>query len=262
MSTTSAIEWTDKTWNPVRGCSVISPGCVNCYAMKQAHRFSTKKGPAGYFGLTKQPAKVFVNSMSDLFHEDVPDDFILSVFAVMFMARRHTFQILTKRSERMRAYLTDLYTRPRLTDRLRAAGFTLDAWPLPNVWQGVSVENRDHLKRIDDLKDTPAAVHFVSFEPLLEDLGAVLLDGIEWAILGGESGPRARECSLESIRSLVRQCRDQNVAPFVKQLGARPTWGGKPLGYYEGYNLKHKKGGDMAEWPEDLRVREFPRVAA
>jgi len=132
-------------------------------------------------------------------------------------------------------------------------------WPTSNVWLGVSVENQDALARIDALKDTPAAVRFVSFEPLLEDLGAVLLDGIQWAILGGESGPRARRCEVRWIRSLSRQCREQGVACFVKQLGARPVFN-EQTEHAEWLftEIKSSKGGDMAEWPADLRVREFP----
>ena len=257
--------------------------------MKQAHRFS---GPGrAYEGLTKltkagpqwtgkirtvpealreprswrQPSRVFVNSMSDLFHEDVPVEFIAKVFAEMALTPRHTFQILTKRADRMRAVVSGLAHHHTARDG--------SGWPLPNVWLGVSVENQDQLKRIDSLKDTPAAVRFVSFEPLLEDLGAVLLDGIEWAIIGGESGSRARPCDLAWVRSLVRECHRQHIATFVKQLGARPfkdvnrvdvvehlEFGPEVTRYTEpsDLNLKDRKGGDMAEWPADLQVREFP----
>ena len=319
MSANSSIEWTDRTWNPVRGCSVISPGCVNCYAMKQAHRFSGE-GRA-YEGLTKltkagpqwtgkirtvesalldplswrKPQRVFVNNMSDLFHEDVPREFITQVFAVMQAQPYLTFQVLTKRPERMRELLSDRqfeYDCETAGDDMAGERGWCHAnqdrpWPLSNVWLGVSVENKDALERIHRLKDTPAAVRFVSFEPLLEHLGAVRLDGIHWGIIGGESGPRARRCAAAWIRSLVRECRRQGVAPFVKQMGANvidrndagfdgcgerswPEMDPDDIeddinGYREEYQgadvrvrLNDRKGGDMAEWPVDLQVREFP----
>lgn len=319
MSAITKIQWSDRTWNPTRGCSIVSPGCVNCYAMKQAHRFSGA-GKA-YEGLTKltdrsgpqwtgkvvtvesalleplswrTPAKVFVNSMSDLFHEDVPAAFIDRVFAVMALAPQHTFQILTKRPERMLTYMKSRaasaqYWRDAAPTgySLQWQGFSLVQFPLPNCWLGVSVENRDALQRIDQLKDTPAAVRFVSFEPLLEHLGAVLLDMIHWAIIGGESGPGARRCDAAWVRSLVHECRRQHVARFVKQMGAfvidrnDAGFDGSPEdawpqmdpddiehdidGFRDGYqgapvrvHLSDRKGGDPSEWPTDLRVRQFP----
>ena len=188
MSQKSSIEWTDATWNPVRGCTKISPGCAHCYAETFAERF---RGVAGHpyeqgFDLRlvheklDEPLRwassrmIFVNSMSDLFHEDVPDDFILDVVRVMELATWHTFQVLTKRSERVR----DL-----LEGKLRFAA------TLPHIWWGVSVENQRHgIPRIEYLRKAPAAVRFLSIEPLLEDLGTLDLEGISWVIVGGESG--------------------------------------------------------------------------
>src|SRR5437870_5925828 len=213
MSDHSKIEWTDATWNPLRGCTKISPGCKHCYAETFAERF---RGVPGHpyeqgFDLRIVPEKlaeplrwaapkmVFVNSMSDLFHQDVSDDYILAVVRAMRLANWHTYQVLTKRSERMR----DL-----LTTALR------DAADEPQIWWGVSVENRRHgLPRIDHLRSTPARVRFLSIEPLLEDLGEVDLDGIHWVIVGGESGHGARPMSPEWVRSLRDQCRAADI-PF------------------------------------------------
>lgn len=391
MSASTSIEWTatvepdgrvtpGQTWNPVRGCSIVSPGCVNCYAMKQAHRFSGA-GKA-YEGLTKltersgpqwtgkvvtvedalleplawrRPRRVFVNSMSDLFHESVPDEFIDRVFAVMALAKRHTFQILTKRAERMRDYLTK--RRPQVLEEFPATATTLwhvwsatselgmtddvpwhwsadglkriaGPWPLPNVWLGVSAEDQQRAdERIPLLLQTPAAVRFISAEPLLGriDLEAVPLPApgaavyglrgvaqpeterdtepddwkywtrrqarIDWVIVGGESGPGARPLWVPAVRRVVEQCRAARVAVFVKQLGAdvrdrndagflgeEPDHWPEVIdqedriehdldGTRDGYqgapvriHLKHCKGGDPSEWPEDLRVREFPAV--
>ena len=203
--------------------------------------------------------------MSDLFHEDVPDEFIDRVFRAMATAPRHVFQILTKRPERMRDYCswTDILRDdlPRdMADRIGAF------WPLPNVWLGVSIETQRHEDRWDALASTPAAVRFVSYEPALGPLSmsgwATLPD---WLIVGGESGPGARPCNVKWVRSIVRQCRDAAVACFVKQFGAKPV-GPHPL-YPDNPNyshnfplgLKSRKGGDPSEWPEDLRVREWPK---
>ena len=341
------IEWTrgddgslGKTWNPVRGCSMVSEGCRSCYAMKQAHRFSGPGQP--YEGLTeigpngprwngkvrlvpevldaplrwKKPCRVFVNSMSDLFHEDVPDGFILDVFRIMFNAPRHTFQILTKRPERMLdwcrrfADTTEDDYKPKLArgpEAVRAAyksgrahlfadmieGWgnipggaaypTYDwmegmiRWPawLGNVWLGISVEDRGTwLERSVLLKQTPAAVRFISYEPALESLGEIDLSGIHWVVGGGESGPGARPFNIQWARDVIRQCKAAGVACFTKQLGSQPyedvlrtdvtehaVYGPEVTRYTEPkeLNLKDRKGGDMAEWPEDLRVREFPR---
>jgi len=260
VSQNSAIEWTEATWNPVRGCVKVSPGCAHCYAETFAERFRGVKGHPYEQGFDlrlvpeklgeplrrKKPTTYFVNSMSDLFQDGVPDEYIDQVFAVMDLAGQHTFQILTKRAERMFDYCSARH------------GVDLVS-PLPNVWLGVSVENQQFLSRIDALKDTPAAVRFVSFEPLLEDLGAVLLDGIQWAIIGGESGAKARGFDLEWARDLVAQCQKQGVSVFMKQAGAQPYDSSLTAsGRSEVLHYHSKKGGDMAEWPADLRIREIP----
>jgi len=354
----SEISWTDASWNPVRGCSVVSPGCTNCYAMKQAHRFSgagqaydgltklTKGGPVwtGKVRLVPElldwplrwrgaqaaraegrPSRVFVNSMSDLFHDDVPDEFIAAVFGVMACSK-HVFQILTKRPERMMRWLrwmekeTDANA-PELAVQLAAnrLGVNLPLhpikgtlrcypWPLRNVWLGVSCEDQARAdSRVPLLLQTTAAVRFLSIEPLL---GPVNIEralcscpwpndamqtrhllgcqadtrrpddqrrwaGIDWVIVGGESGPGARGCEVAWIRSVVAQCKAADTKCFVKQLGARPVHGEgdgfphlagdvtRPRTTGDGFGryfveLRDKKGGDPAEWPEALRVREFP----
>jgi protein gp37 len=215
----SKIEWTDATWNPIRGCTKISPGCAHCYAETFAERF---RGVVGHpyeqgFDLTLIPAKlaeplrwpkpkmVFVNSMSDLFHEKVPDDYIEQVCRVMQRASWHTFQVLTKRSERMR----DL-----LNSRLGFAALE------PHIWFGVSVENKLHgLPRVEHLRSAPAGLRMLSVEPLLEDLGPLDLTGIGWVILGGESGPKARRLDPDWVRSVRNQCQAANVPFFFKQWG-------------------------------------------
>ncbi len=219
MSDQSSIEWTDATWNPVRGCTKVSPGCKHCYAETFAERF---RGVPGHpyergFDLRPVPEKlaeplrwtsprmIFVNSMSDLFHKDVRVEYIVAVAEVMRRASWHTFQVLTKRSDRMR----DLLKGP-----LRFAA------QLPNVWWGVSVENRRHgLPRIQHLSDSPAKVRFLSVEPLLEDLGELSLRGIHWVIVGGESGPGARPLDKKWVTSIRDQCHSENVAFFFKQWG-------------------------------------------
>lgn len=219
MSENSTIEWTESTWNPVRGCTKVSPGCANCYAETFAERFRGVKGSPYEQGFDlrlvpeklneplkwRKPRKVFVNSMSDLFHPGVPDSYVASVCGVMREAARHTFQVLTKRSERMR----DL-----LNGDLRWAG------DLPNVWWGVSVENRKHgVPRIDVLRQANARVRFLSVEPLLEDLGELNLDGIHWVIVGGESGPGARPMHRDWVVNIQRQCESSKTAFFFKQWG-------------------------------------------
>ncbi len=224
MSAQTLIEWTDHTWNPLRGCTRISPGCAHCYAERFAERF---RGVAGHpyeqgFDLRlvperladpfrwTRPSMVFVNSMSDLFHKDVPDDYVEAVARLMALADWHTYQVLTKRSERMR----DL-----LRTRLAFAS------ALPHIWWGVSVEDRRHgLPRIEHLRDTPAGLRMLSVEPLLEDLGPIDLSGIGWVILGGESGPGARPLRPEWAASIRDQCRDAGVPFFFKQ------WGGTRKG--------------------------------
>ncbi len=214
MALQSSIEWTDNTWNPVTGCNKVSQGCKHCYAERMAKRLQAM-GVERYrngFEVTlhpdlldlpkrwKQPRVVFVNSMSDLFHEKVPEDFIQAVFATMRECPQHTFQVLTKRSQR----LSDL-------------SGVLD-WP-ENVWAGVSVENADVIRRIDHLRNVPSAVRFLSCEPLLGPLDSLVLTGIHWVIVGGESGPGARMMKREWVLSILRQCEMAQVPFFFKQWG-------------------------------------------
>jgi protein gp37 len=215
----SKIEWTDATWNPVRGCTKISPGCKHCYAETFAERFRGVPGHPYEQGFDPRlvpeklneplkwptPRMVFVNSMSDLFHTYVPDEYIERVTEVMITANWHTYQVLTKRAERLRELLSD---------RLRFGG------QASNIWWGVSVENRKHgLPRIDHLRRAPARVRFLSIEPLLEDVGDLDLSGIHWVIVGGESGHGARPLKREWVISILRQCRKQGVQFFFKQWG-------------------------------------------
>jgi len=219
MSLNSHIEWTDATWNPVRGCTKISPGCKHCYAETFAERFRGVKGHPYEQGFDlrlvpekltepftwRSPKLVFVNSMSDLFQPGVPDDYVAAVGEVMVKANWHTYQVLTKRSER----LADI-----LNDRLRFAAAQ------KHIWWGVSVEDRKYgLPRIEHLREAPAAVRFLSVEPLLEDLGNIDLDGIDWVIVGGESGPGARPIRKEWVISIREQCQSARVPFFFKQWG-------------------------------------------
>lgn len=219
MSDHSTIEWTDATWNPVRGCTKISPGCARCYAETFAERFRGVPGHPYEQGFDlrlipeklaeplrwSRPKMVFVNSMSDLFHKDVSDDYIQSVVRVMRLANWHTYQILTKRSERLR----DL-----LLTKLREAAEE------PHIWWGVSVENCRHgMPRIEHLRQAPARVRFLSVEPLLEDLGVIDLQGISWVIVGGESGHGARAMDPAWVRNVRDRCRDASVPFFFKQWG-------------------------------------------
>jgi protein gp37 len=340
----TTIEWCDRVWNPVTGCTKVSPGCAHCYAEGIADRFwSTQYPPVETFPTSffpdgrrpraftdvmthatrldqplrwKKPARIFVNSMSDLFHDDVPDDFIDQAFAVMALAPQHTFQVLTKRAERMRAYIqsraekTSFHVRLHaiLTNARNEGSTPQHSWPLPNVWLGVSVENQLVAdERIPVLLHTPAAVRFISAEPLLGPVnltriehvgpgatGTCFLDvmkgqgcsiggvwpygRLDWVIVGGESGPQARPCDICWVRAIVIRCQAAHVPVFVKQLGsdprdaaaerddmcARETW---PEGWMPTIggrrvwrpDLSSRKGGDPSEWPEDLRVREFPQ---
>ncbi len=219
MSETSSIEWTDATWNPVRGCTKISPGCKHCYAETFAERWRGVPGHPYEQGFDlrivpsklreplkwSKPKKIFVNSMSDLFHPEVPDDYIVEVARVMMEASWHQFQVLTKRADRIHMLLKT---------KLRFATGT------NHIWWGVSVENRKHgLPRIDELRDTPASIKFLSIEPLLEDLGPVNLSGIDWVIVGGESGRGARPIEESWVKDLLRQCKQQKVRFFFKQWG-------------------------------------------
>jgi protein gp37 len=219
MSDGSAIEWTDATWNPVRGCTKVSPGCKHCYAETFAERWRGIEGHPYEQGFDlrivpekldeplrwRRPRRIFVNSMSDLFHDGIDETFIRRVFEVMHEADWHTYQVLTKRADRMRT----------LTRRL-----SRDRVEQPHIWLGVSVEDRRHgVPRIDVLRDVPAAVRFLSIEPLLEDLGTIDLAGIHWVIVGGESGPGARPMRAEWVQSVQQQCAEQSVPFFFKQWG-------------------------------------------
>ncbi|MBK6434122.1 phage Gp37/Gp68 family protein [Candidatus Amarolinea dominans] len=213
MCANTAIEWTESTWNPLTGCTKISPGCQHCYAERMARRLQAMGQPnyANGFRLTlhehalaaplgrKKPEMIFVNPMSDLFHKDVPEVFIQRVFGVMREAHWHTFQVLTKRSERL------LELDPTIN------------WP-DNVWMGVSVETQDYTFRIEHLRSTHAKTHFLSLEPLLGPL-TLDLSGIHWVIVGGESGPKARPVKEEWVQSIRRQCQSQRVPFFFKQWG-------------------------------------------
>lgn len=219
MSDGSSIEWTDATWNPVRGCTKVSAGCKHCYAETFAERWRGIPGHPYEQGFDlrlvpekldeptrwKRPRRIFVNSMSDLFQEGVDVSFVRAVFETMNTASWHTYQVLTKRAELMRSVTQEL-----------GKGLVHH----PHIWLGVSVENRKHgLPRIDLLRDVPAAVRFLSVEPLLEDLGPLDLAGIHWVIVGGESGPGARPMRAEWVQSIQRQCRAQRVPFFFKQWG-------------------------------------------
>ncbi|MBN2181985.1 MAG: phage Gp37/Gp68 family protein [Sedimentisphaerales bacterium] len=210
----SKIEWTESTWNPVTGCTKISSGCRNCYAERMALRLKAMGQPnyRNGFKVTchphtldiplkwKKPQMVFVNSMSDLFHKDVPDDFILDIFSTMQQARQHQYQILTKRAERLAQLSPEL------------------PWQ-KNIWMGVTVESADYKYRIDCLRYTSAHIKFISFEPLLSDIGELNLDEIDWVIAGGESGPGARPMRIEWVRNIREQCINRNVPFFFKQWG-------------------------------------------
>jgi len=237
MASLSSIEWTSSTWNPVTGCSKISPGCKNCYAERMAKRLQLMGQPNYQDGFEvrlhehmlelplkwKKPQVIFVNSMSDLFHKNVPLDFIMRVFDVMLRAGHHRFQVLTKRSGRLRQLSSGL------------------PWP-ENIWLGVSVENPDYTFRIDDLRETGAAIKFLSIEPLLAPIPDLDLKGIDWVIVGGESGPRARPMKESWVQDIRDQCEFAKVPFFFKQWGGTnkkkagreldgKTWDEMPQGY-------------------------------
>jgi protein gp37 len=265
MSLDSKIEWTDATWNPMRGCTKISPGCKYCYAEAFAERF---RGVPGHpyeqgFDLKLVPEKlaeplrwlspkmIFVNSMSDLFHEGVPDEYIEAVANVMVKANWHTYQVLTKRSPRM----TKL-----LNGKLR---FAAEA---PHVWWGVSVENKEYgLPRIRDLRETPAAVKFLSIEPLLENLGRLKLAGIHWVIVGGESGRGARPLKREWVTPIRDQCADARIPFFFKQWGGFPKKrAGRKLDgrTYDGFPRRQRNPvssvATALAWAREIRERYDP----
>jgi protein gp37 len=238
MSIQSTIEWTDATWNPVRGCTKVSPGCAHCYAEVFAERFRGVRGHAYEQGFDLRmvpekllepirwatPKMVFVNSMSDLFHSDIPDVYVQAVARVMCESPWHTYQVLTKRSERLNAMV---------------ASTLADAAPKPNIWWGVSVEDRKYgLPRIADLQTASVGVRFLSIEPLLEDLGEIDLSGIHWVIVGGESGVGARAMYPEWVLSLLHQCEEAHVPFFFKQWGGvRKGRAGRTLNnrFYNGF---------------------------
>lgn len=322
-NTRTTIEWTDATWSPVTGCTKVSAGCGNCTAEALAPRmFAGQRTPftdeeirsGDAYASTRRrrftdvrchddrldkplrwrkPRRVFVNSMSDLFHEDVPDEFLDRVFAVMALAKDHTFQVLTKRAERMRDYCRTL-GKHNSVDRVSLASQAFDSdgefvwhlsaggWHLPNVWLGVSVEDQPTAnERIPLLLDTPAAVRFVSAEPLLASVDLLRCSAIsrtdvgdygfvDWIIVGGESGPKARPCDVAWIRSIVEQCKAAGVPCFVKQIQTfrcptcRNCWTDMPEWPAEECDVcteraKRVTSGDPSEWPEDLRVREWPK---
>ena len=244
MATKSNIEWTEATWNPVTGCTKISPGCKHCYAERMSLRLQAmgQRNYANGFELTlhermlekplswKKPQLIFVNSMSDLFHDEVPVDFILKVFKVMRRASWHQFQVLTKRSQRLL----------ELNDQID--------WP-NNVWMGVSVENQDYTFRIDHLRETDTVTKFLSLEPLLGPLSGLNLNGINWVIVGGESGPGARPMLEDWVSQIRDQCNVVSVPLLVKQMGE--SWA-------QVNKAKSKKGGNMSEWRTDLRIRDYP----
>lgn len=214
MAFKSTIEWTGSTWNPLTGCTKISPGCVNCYAKRFAERLQRMGNPnyVNGFAVTthehvlevpkrwRKPQTIFVNSMSDLFHQDVPEEYIDRVFDIMNCTHWHTFQVLTKRSER----LSDL------NQRLK--------WS-PNIWMGVSVENQDYSYRVEHLRNTGATIKFLSLEPLLGPITNLCLDSIDWVIVGGESGPHARPMDKSWVIDIRDQCLDTHVPFFFKQWG-------------------------------------------
>ena len=276
--TKTRIEWTDEVWNPVTGCTKVSQGCKHCYAERMWDRLSAPGMP--YAGRAfadvrthpdrldqplrwKRPRRVFVNSMSDLFHEAVPDEFLDQVFAAMALAPQHTFPLLTKRPARMCQYLSDDDLEDRLTDLWRGGDPDREAWnlmlPLENVWLGVSVEDQDTAdERIPLLLQTPAAIRWISAEPLL---GPLSLDpwlhemrdpdgflrhaggALDWVVVGGESGPHARPMHPDWARSLRDACVEAGVPFFMKQLSGK-----------NGRAIK-----DIAVFPADLKIREYPR---
>ncbi len=300
MGDKSKISWTDATWNPITGCTRVSEGCRHCYAeqlsatrLKESPRYQglaimTPAGPrwTGKIKLHhellvqplhwKKPRRIFVNSMSDLFHIEVPWGFIDQIFAVMAACPQHTFQILTKRGVGMNLWYEMAERRVRNTVIPGTRGregtdghhVSMPRWPLPNVWLGVSVENQENCGRISQLLKTAAAVRFVSFEPLLGPIemryrwlpaAGDATGAIDWVIVGGESGNAARPFDLAWAESIRDQCRGR-CAFFFKQAGSRPeittAAGVAPV------ELKSRSGSDPEEWPDDLRIQEFPRQMA
>ncbi|NEU84082.1 phage Gp37/Gp68 family protein [Nostoc sp. UIC 10630] len=301
------IQWCDETWNVIVGCSRVSgsPGCARCYAAKAAksprlQQFPQYQTVSNWDGTVefvksqlikplswKKPKRIFVCSMADLFHANVPDEWIHQVMAVVVLSPQHTFQILTKRPERMKEYFSQQSLWIKWYEA--AKDFLWDAisekfgglinlqqyfidqpFPLPNVWLGTSTENQLMAnKRIPILLEIPAAVRFLSCEPLLEEIdlrqgGAIqklisdsyewelVNEDIQWIVVGGESGPNSRPCHMEWIESIVQQCQQSQTPVFVKQLGANAIFEGQR------FKTRDKKGGDIEEFPQELQVREFP----
>ncbi|MEM1415415.1 MAG: phage Gp37/Gp68 family protein [Myxococcota bacterium] len=287
------IQWTDEVWNPTVGCSRVSAGCQNCYAERVAHRGMTEshrgltvmgaKGPRwtgdvrlmpsrlGVPRRWRKPRRVFVNSMSDLFHPEVPFEFVAAVFNTMAACPQHTFQVLTKRPKRAEEFFW-------WTDDHES--------PLPNVWLGVSVEDQATAdERLPILQGLPGVVRWASYEPALGPVRFLAYPWLSWVVVGGESGPRARPFDVAWARAVIADAHSitmRNMPVFVKQLGGVVKWGGTQGGYGSGpsnywprgshyadygdgtwtMRLKDRKGGDPSEWPEDIRVREFPEVEA
>ena len=329
MADGTKIGWTDATWNPVTGCSKVSAGCKNCYAERDWPRLSAPRPKPNIYTGRKfndvrchperldQPLRwmnlrrIFVNSMSDLFHPNVPLHFISRVFAAMALSPNHTFQVLTKRPYGMADYCRDVLTPGevfRAADKLACdlglsashpgatyldGGAASASWPLPNVWLGVSVENQAAAdERIPVLLQTPAAVRWISAEPLIGPISRWLvpMDGawvpslvdsmpgrpslepsLDWVVIGGESGPKARPMAVRWVRDIITQCRAAGVPVFVKQMGARidltgemdwpTTWPTATQLRTPGktyWRLNNHKGADMDEWPADLRIQEWP----
>jgi protein gp37 len=259
MAVTTSIEWADSTWNAVTGCTEVSPGCDSCYAKTFAERWRGTPGHHFEQGFDvilrpdklrlplswRKPRRIFANSMSDLFHDTVPDEYIARVFAVMALTQRHTYQLLTKRHGRMRSWLNNDRMRLKVYNEAHAMAHQLPSfpdasvpWPLPNLWLGVSVEDQKRADlRIPALIDTPSAVRWLSCEPLLgpvdldrTDKDALVDGGIGWVVVGGESGPKARPMQPDWARSLRDQCCDAGVPFFFKQWGGRtPKAGGRLL---------------------------------
>lgn len=255
------IEWTDATWNPVVGCNIMSAGCTNCYAMEMARRLEAM-GVEKYQGLTrksgkravwkglvredraaldiplrwKRPKKIFVNSMSDLFHERVSEAFIAEVWSVMERTPRHHYQILTKRPDRMAEVVTHSIRKV-----------------LPNVWLGTSIENSAVAARADDLRKAPAKIRFISFEPLIGSVGSIDLTGIQWAIVGGESGRSARAIREEWIDEIYEQCEHYNTAFFFKQWG---TWGKDNKRRSKKANGRIYRGKTWDDMPRSVGIAE------
>jgi len=231
MASNSTIEWTEATWNPSTGCSKISPGCKNCYAEKlsnRLHLMKLKKYQKGFDFVQhpsdvdiplnwKKPKKIFVNSMSDLFHEQSSFEFVGRCFSTMIQADQHDYQILTKRPKRM--------------EEFSKIFFDYFGHKIPNfIWMGVSIENKDYVFRIDELRKVKCRTRFISFEPLIGSVGKINLKGIDWAIIGGESGQHYRTVEKEWILEIIKQCKKQNVAVFFKQWGGfRPKSGGRTI---------------------------------